>query len=161
MKRVFITLMLVAGFLGFQSAHAQFSAGAGLAYGTDSGVNGDGAIGIQARAMYQFMENIRGSANFTFFLVDDPVNFSTLNVDGHYLFLNESFLVYALAGLNLAFVSVDLGAFGDASDSELGLNLGGGIQLPITDALGLLGEVKYVIGDADQLVLTVGAIFGF
>ncbi|MCB0620041.1 MAG: hypothetical protein KDC41_15295, partial [Saprospiraceae bacterium] len=88
-------------------------------------------------------------------------NFSTLNVDGHYLFLNESFLVYALAGLNLAFVSVDLGAFGDASDSELGLNLGGGIQLPITDALGLLGEVKYVIGDADQLVLTVGAIFGF
>jgi hypothetical protein len=53
--------------------------------------------------------------------------------------------------------SVDIG-FGTASDSEIGLNIGIGGETRL-DFGSLFGEVKYVLGNWDQLVLTAGLRF--
>lgn len=130
-----------------------FSVGGGLAYGSEVE-----AIGIQGGATYNFTEEIRGTADVIIFFPDN-YDWWELNVNGNYLFYSEEGInVYALAGLNYATVSVDLGQFGNASDSELGLNLGGGAEFGV-DFANVYVELKYVLGNADQLGLSGGLRF--
>lgn len=143
-------LMLVAN---SNAAAQDFSVGGGLAYGTEVE-----AIGIQGGATYAFTEEIRGAADVIIFFPDN-YDWWELNVNGHYLFYaEEGISVYALAGLNYATLSIDLGQFGSASDSELGLNLGGGAEFGV-DFANVYVEVKYVLGNADQLGLSGGLRF--
>ena len=160
MKNVKVFYLVIAFvFAGFmtQTASAQMSVGAGLSYGTEIE-----ELGINIRFNYGFTEKIEGTANVTFWLVgEEGINFTTINLDAHYYFLdNEKFNVYGIGGLNIARTKIEfLGV--SASDSEYGLNVGAGIDLGLSDALGFFGEVKYVIGDADQLALTAGVKYAF
>jgi hypothetical protein len=61
---------------------------------------------------------------------------------------------YFGGGLNLAHQSV-----GDFDDSELGINLLGGLKFPISTLTGF-AEARIVLSDADQFVLTFGVLFG-
>lgn len=134
-------------------AQNEFKVGAGLAYGSEVE-----SIGIQAGAVYDFTEEISGAADFIIFF---PENYDwwELNVNGHYRFLSEDNIsVYGLAGLNYATLSVDLGQFGSASDSELGLNIGGGAEFGL-DFANLYTELKYVLGNADQFGISAGLRF--
>lgn len=159
MKKLFgiVTLVIGITFALNTGAMAQneFSAGGGLAYGTEVE-----AIGIQGGATYSFTEEIRGAADIIIYFPDN-YDWWELNVNGHYNFFSEDGVsVYALAGLNYATLSVDLGQFGDASDSELGLNLGGGAEFGVEFA-NVYAELKYVLGNADQLGLSAGLRFPF
>lgn len=140
---------------------AQLQVGGGLAYGTEVE-----AIGIQARGVYKFTEEWGAEADFIFYFDEfEDVTFWELNANGNYFFFsNEAIDAYALAGLNIASVgvSIDLGPFGGTvseSNTEVGLNIGGGVQFGITESIKGLGEIKYIIGDFDQLVLAVGVLF--
>ncbi|RMF30583.1 MAG: hypothetical protein D6765_03010 [Bacteroidetes bacterium] len=140
---------------------AQLQVGGGLAFGTEIET-----LGLTAKVNFDITESIEGSGSFTFFLPngDIPNNdftFWEINGDGHYTFTeNESLSIYGLAGINIGHWSFenDFGFPGaNPSDTEFGLNVGGGIRLPFGSITGY-GEIKYTISDFDQLVLNAGVL---
>lgn len=158
--------LLLFGFLALapNRAQAQFVAGGGLAIGTEDVFGG---IGIQANGYYSLPgeQPIRVGGDVTIFFPGDNVDFFTVNLNGHYLFYDEDGLsAYGIAGLNIATLSVDLGIgefFGvddTVSDTEVGLNIGGGVEYDVEFGF-LFGEIKFVVSNADQLVLTGGLRF--
>lgn len=134
-------------------AQNEFSVGGGIAYGTEVE-----AIGVQGGATYSFTEEIRGAADVIIFF-PDGFDWWELNLNGQYQFYSEeSISVYGLAGINYATISVDFPGGGSASDSEAGLNLGGGAEFGL-DFANLYTELKFVLGNADQLALSAGLRF--
>ncbi len=156
--KILSAIALLSVFFSTES-NAQFELGGGLVFGTDVE-----ELGITVDGNYYFDENWSISPNFTIFFAEDPINFFTINVDGRYNFEvgPSPTIVYPLGGLNLAIVSVEDTGFGDDdSDTELGINLGGGVNHFFNSNFGILGELKFVIGDADQIVLTGGVVYRF
>lgn len=66
---------------------------------------------------------------------------------------------YVGAGLNIAHISLDLGILDDQSDTELGVNLLGGVRFPI-GTVSSFGEARLELGGGEQFVLTFGVLFG-
>lgn len=157
MKQTFIYLLCLLFLFFAQRATAQFSAGAGLAYGAELE-----DLGIQVKGLYQINDDWRGAADLIFYFDgEEDINVTEINLNGNYLFGDlESVAPYALAGLNIFRVgtSFDGASF---SVSEVGLNVGGGVNFPISETLIGSAELKYVIGDADQLVIGAGVIYSF
>jgi len=118
---------------------------------------------FQAGATYGFTEEISGAADVIFFFPEN-IDWFEFNANGHYKFLaEEGMSVYGLAGLNYVSISVDIPSFngsggGSVSNSEIGLNLGGGAEFDV-DFANIYGELKYVLSNADQLVLSAGLRF--
>lgn len=146
-------------------AAAEPKLGAGLVYGTEIE-----EVGLQLNGYYgldQVLPGLRVGAEFAYYFVSDPVTFWTIDINGQYRFIEPGpFGAYAIAGLDIARVSVDLdlGAFGgDASSSstEIGLNLGIGAEYAVVPNVELFGEIKYVISDYDQAVIALGARYLF
>lgn len=161
MKNIFLICSLIAF---SQITYAQLSVGGSLAFGSEIE-----NIGISAKGNYLITDTWEGSAGFTFFLPkgSSAANLTlwTVNFDGHYLKnLNDKFSIYPLAGLNISTFSldIDLGPFGNdkARNTEIGLNLGGGVLVNISEKMNGFAEAKYVLSDFDQLVLNVGVLFG-
>lgn len=157
MKQTFIYLPCLFFMFFAQSLSAQFSAGASLVYGADLE-----DLGIQVKGLYQINDTWRGTADLIFYFdgVED-LNVTEINLNANYLFGDmESVAPYALAGLNILRVgtSFDGTSF---SVSEVGINIGGGVNFPISEALVGAAELKYAIGDADQLVIGAGVVFSF
>ncbi|NGP87928.1 outer membrane protein [Fodinibius halophilus] len=157
-------LILGIAFLTNSNTYAQdIKAGGGLAYGTEIE-----SIGIQAGAVMGFSDSFRGAADFIYFFGEEANGVDTswweLNANVHYVFLSEATMtVYGLGGLNYATVETTVSAGGftaSGSASEVGLNLGGGAEFGIGFA-DLYTELKYVLGDADQLGISAGLRFGF
>ncbi|MBK8195699.1 MAG: outer membrane beta-barrel protein [Lewinellaceae bacterium] len=155
-KHILATLILLAA-VQF-TVSAQLVLGPGIGYGTEIEDNG---IAIQARGIYTISGPWRAGADFNYYL-DGIEDYSVwdFNVNGHYLFLEgDGLQAYALAGLNYIKFKVKTGIPGfDGSASDTGLNIGGGIQLPFGGITGL-AEVRYVLGDANQLVLSACILF--
>ena len=157
MKKYLLLPILALAFFTSTQSFAQLSAGAGIAYGTEIE-----EIGVQVRGIYQITDVWRAGGDIIFWLDgEDDISIWELNLNAHYAFLNSgSTILYALAGLNIVTVKVEiLGE--DVSDSETGINLGAGAQIPFTDNLSGFAELRYVLGDADQLVVAGGVILNF
>lgn len=154
-KKIFLTLAFAALFAS--ASFGQLKFGGGLSYGTEAE-----NVGINVRADYSINDKIAIVPGFTYFLPKDDVTFMEFNADCHYSF-NEMF--YGLGGLNythfkaeipsIEFMGVTVGG-GDISDSAMGLNVGAGAKLGSM----FFAEAKYVLSDYDQLVLSVGILFG-
>ncbi|SHF49871.1 hypothetical protein SAMN05443144_109102 [Fodinibius roseus] len=160
MKKIILTSCLLFGLaLAFNTtSYAQESSdvkiGGGIAYGTEAE-----AIGVQIGAKYAFTPEISGAADFTYFF-PDVIDWWEINANGHYHFYaEEGTRVYGLAGLNYATLSYDMGSLGSASDSEVGLNIGGGAEFAM-DFADIYTELKYVLGSTDQLGISAGLRFG-
>ncbi len=164
MKKILIitTLVMTSIFFGSQDILAQGQGtvrlGGGLAYGTEIE-----SIGIQVRGDYAITDNILLAPDIIYFFPDSDfgidVNWFEINLNGNYLFQtnNPDVVPYALAGFNIAIVSVDFGGitgFSDANDTEVGFNLGGGADF-LVGAVIVFGELRYALGN-DQLVLAGG-----
>lgn len=154
MKQTLFLCSFLCLFLTSQKVSAQFSAGAGVAYGADLE-----DLGLQVKAIYQIADAWRAGADFIYYFDGiEGVSVSEINLNGHYLFKDdEQFQAYALAGFN--FLSVNVDGFGGTSES--GLNIGSGIGFPFSDTLTGVGEVKYTLGDASQVVVGAGVVFNF
>mgnify|MGYP003881448753 CR=1 FL=1 len=144
---------------------AQINVGGGIAFGSEIE-----NLGFTAKGTYSINEQWEGAASFTYFI---PKSFGTidwtlwaLNLDGHYLKnVNEKFTIYPLAGLsiggftfdnNFSFGGVD---GGKTTTTEVGINLGGGAYLGISEKMKGYAEIKYIVGGFDQLVLNAGVLF--
>lgn len=153
-RRIATTLAVTAGIaltLGAGSADAQVYVGpqVSLASETDLGVGGRLLANIED-ANLEFV----GSADLYF--PDGPTDYWELNGNLFYHFhLPEtpSVLPYLGGGLNVANIS------NGATDTETGLNLGGGLRFPLDDVSPYV-EARTVVGDADQSVLTIGLLLG-
>jgi opacity protein-like surface antigen len=66
---------------------------------------------------------------------------------------------YVGAGLNIAHVSFDVGPTGDVSDTDVGLNLLGGLRFNL-GTLGAFTEGRFELGGGEQFVLTFGVMVG-
>ena len=163
------TLLLIASPAAAQNP-VSFGAQLSLADDTDFGIGARALIGT---------ENIVGSSRFVpsfdwFFPDDGPgADFSywEINLNGHYVLAvapEAPVDFYVGGGLNIARVSVDydpdeapfgLGDRNDFDDTDIGLNLLGGIDFGSGSSLGGFGELRIELGGGEQFVLTGGIVF--
>ncbi len=146
--------VLILAFGIHSTATAQISVGGGLGYG-----EGVEEFGLKIDGVYTINEDFRAGADIIYFFAETDVTFWELNMNGNYLFVNNDGLIaYALAGINYAKQSVDIDGFGSYSNSEVGLNLGAGLEYELGFAK-LAPEIKYALSSLDQVVISAGLRF--
>lgn len=156
--RYTLTICLLTFFAFTAQAQLQFGGGAAT-------VANFNQFGVQARAQYQITENIRAAADFTYLFADFGSAWE-LNPNVHYIFKDDGAgqQFYGLAGLGVYNYSFDLGFggilgdLGKTSVTDIGLNVGGGVNIPIGGMTGY-AEAKYSIGGS-ELGIAVGVLFG-
>ncbi len=122
------------------------------AQGYGAGVTLGYGLGVQGRYEHQITEKIVGAGAFTYFF-NTGFNAWTIDLDGHYLLINENQLqVYPMAGLQFFNTGIS-----GINASAIGLNVGGGAEYALND-LRLFGELKLGIGGFG-LLLTGGILF--
>ena len=160
MRTILRNSLLLAFFaLASLTAQAQFSFGGGAVLGLNAN-----EFGVQARGQYDINETWRGAADFTLYFPEVGTAWE-FNPNAHYVFLNdETKTVYGLAGLGiyhygLGSDDLGLGSLGiRTSFTDVGLNVGGGINLPLGPVTGY-AEAKYGIGGS-EFGVSVGVLFG-
>ncbi len=146
MKKYLKVLLLVAFVsLAALESQAQARLGGALSYGSEIDAGGlmiDGEF---------FLNNKLAISPDLLFYFDGGV--WEVNGNANFIFAgNKAISVYGVAGLNLT--SFDGG-------SELGLNAGLGSNFDVGGRTKLFSEIKYIIGDLDQAVLSLGLKFPF
>lgn len=140
--------------LGSQQADAQFSAGAGMTFGSSIE-----QVGIQGDLHYQLANQpaFRFGAAFVYYFPKNDHNFYEVNVNGAYIFYEEFMLKsYLYTGLNYARSHVPmLGSGSSATDSAFGVNAGIGAEYDFGPLFGF-GDLKYVFSEYNQAVFTIG-----
>lgn len=143
-----LTCMLAAS-----SLHAQAQFGVAIPFrtdGSDVGVEGRVDIPIGSTPALSITPNL------SFFFVDIGT-FFTIDANVHYAVVRSSGKgnngLYVLGGLDLGVYS-----YSGSTTNKVGLNLGGGYKGDV-GAVDLFGELKFVVGDFDSIVLTGGVYF--
>ena len=166
MKKIILvavaTLVSLAAF-----GQSRFAVGAGASYAFDPEL-----LGITLKGQYNVTEQIRPEASFTYFFEKNNVKSWAFDANFQYLFDLGTVNVYPLAGLSYIHYSIDVPnmpvSYNDeieivggnsTSDGKLGINLGGGVEYPISENLSLGAELKLCLnklyGDS-SLVLGLG-----
>ena len=168
MRRMFLAFAVMVALVAIPSdAFSQVRAGPFAAFHDDA----DFGIGAFVNfAVPEIDENVAFSADFGIFFPDDggydevDVDYWELNANALYRFPIENSVVspWALAGLNIAHgsVGVDLGEFGSASgkDTEIGVNLGGGLTFGTGSMQPFVGA-KIELSGGEGAVLFGGLVF--
>lgn len=159
-----LVLTLITLFSGKSSAQ-NLKVGGGLFYATD--LNN---VGISVNGNYEFSKQLQLAPSFIYFLTKDDVSWKALDVDLHYkLVANRGLDIYAIGGLGLTFVSIDIPSFnflgttaggGTVSDSNFGVNIGAGVSKSL-GSVDLFAEAKYAITSGSYLKIGAGVLFGF
>lgn len=145
-------LMSVAAF----AQQGETAVGVNLNYGMHSDYKN---FGLGAKVQYEFIDNVRAEAAFNYFFKKDNLSQWEVDLNVHYLFPIGGVKIYPLAGLSLLNSKVSYKGF-SSSDSDFGLNLGGGVEFPIAEKLKANAEVKYqIVNDFDRPVISVGVAY--
>ena len=153
MKKFIVLFSMMCVIMG--SAFAQKgiqTAGVHLSYGTEIE-----SFGIGVKYQYNITNNIRLEPSMNYFFEKNGIDMFDINANAHYLFpMASNVRVYPLAGLT--FARWDLGKV----TTRLGVNIGGGAEMDITDDLILNFELKYqTVSDLDQAIFNVGVAYIF
>lgn len=153
MKRVTVTIVLI--FISITTL-AQTKLGIQALYGIET------ELGVGAKALFAISDQINASPNINYYFGNSATGVEqsilSFNADAHYIFKNDDITFYPLAGLNLTRNSVTvLGQ--SVSNSEFGLNLGGGLYYNLSESLTGTLEAKYILGNYDQAVFGAGILF--
>ncbi len=128
--------------------------GGGLSYGIHSDYKN---LGIGVKAQYEILTNFRADAQVDHFFKSDGVSMSDINVNLEYVFNQDSFSFYPLAGL--AFVGHSTNAFGFLEEAKAGVNVGAGIELPFSDKFKAFFDAKYqIVSDWGRFIPTIGVM---
>jgi len=149
MKKSLAILAFLTCMIAYQDSTAQ-KIGFFLGYGTEVeelGIGLNGEFGVSERVSIQ--------PSFVYWFPEEPFTWWEFNANVNYYFTTEGTAdFYGLAGINLFKYNVDID--GVDGESEVGLNLGAGANFDIGKSWAPFTEVKFVIGDADQLGLFFG-----
>lgn len=182
MRTLVKSFFVLVFFLVVAQTQAQISVGGGIWYGSD--IN---SIGISANGKYAFNEKLSAAPSFTYFLEKDYVKWSALDFDANYNFAEiENFgTLYGIAGVGLTFWKVDfgdtfdMGDYGDMGDydmgdydmgdygislessgSDIGVNLGIGLNIAASEKLAIAPELKYTITNGGYFRIGAKILFG-
>ena len=165
------------------TGNAQFTKiGGGLTYGTGfhfnnetSGFEADlhrsPSAGIFLTGIYELNLPIQIAPSFTYLLprtnkntqpygTDTRVSAMMFDLNGHYVLNSlDRFEFYGLAGLNITFAKLKrLETSTSGTDNALGLNIGAGTYIKVTEQLDLFAEAKYIFSKYDQFMLKAGVL---
>lgn len=152
MKKL-LSAFAAAAFLavGASGVSAQVQVGPTLAFSSD-----DIEFGIGATVSAQAPSLGEGIGFLGEFLVYFPDGFDFFEINGNVTYAfpleNSTVLPFALGGLNVTRFSFDTGGLGDASSTDIGLNLGGGITFDMGSFRPSAGA-RFAIGDLDRIVV--------
>jgi hypothetical protein len=167
MRKILLTLGAIGALVSLPgAASAQAYVGPYVAFHDDADFGVGGFVGIPVTEIH---EDLAFWGDFGYFFPDSghedrDVDYWELNANATFRFPLETpaFTPWVLAGLNLANGSVghDLGESGNSSDSdtEIGLNLGGGLNFmggPVQPFVG----VKFELGGGDGAMIFAGVSF--
>ena len=134
--------------------------------------NRSSTIAVSFKGIYKISEPFQISPSFGFFLPHatseqsskQTVSSMMFDINGNFI-LNPSGSIefYGLAGIDILFTSDKYSSGGSPSNKEtdnaLGLNLGIGTCLKISEKLGIYGEAKYIFNDNyNQFIINAGAL---
>jgi len=177
MKKFYSFVLLLV--LVYPSINAQFTkAGGVLAYGSGFYFNDEkysdyrsGHIAVSFKGIYEITLPIHISPSFTVFYpnITKAENYRSsifsmmFDVNGHYVFNSlDRFEFYGLAGLNIILAREKSKSPGFATfkqnDNALGLNVGAGTYIKISDQFDAYVEAKYIISRYDQFMLNAGVL---
>jgi opacity protein-like surface antigen len=169
MKRLTLILAMTALVLSAKAQEATSSkirAGAGLVYATD--INN---LGINLKGIYTFTPEWEGAFGFTHILKKDYVSYNVIDLDAQYIFSQSSDEVsfFAIGGLAINMWKVDypdewgFGGFGggSASGSDIGLNLGAGMNYHLSSNLRLVPEVRFTLVEGSYARIGATAQYAF
>lgn len=115
MKKQLLLFVVCMGFSALSFGQTKF--GAGATYWND--------LGVQARASLNLVDNIGIIPSFSYYFADGG---TVISVDGNATYniaeIGDGMPIYGLAGLNWTRLSS-----GGFSDSDIGLNVGAGVQI--------------------------------
>lgn len=142
-----------------RNTEAQVQVGPTVAFHNDFDLGVGGTLDVQMPALGDrigFMAD-----GLVFFPGEDNVNYLEVNGNLTYAFPleNESLRPFALLGLNVARVSVDVpGGTDTAAETEIGLNLGGGIGFDLGALRPTVGA-RLEVGGGEGFVLFLSLPF--
>lgn len=157
-RRNLLTLILLIFSVTLSVNAQEIRLGGGLIYGTVAK-----NIGLNFRGDVNFNKQWTITPNFSWFF-NKKSNLITrkwnaLNIDGHYNFeVDPTWYIYPILGVNLATVSEKVNNI-TFSNADVGINLGFGSEFYFDRRFSGFGEIKYVISDADQLVIVFGVLY--
>jgi outer membrane immunogenic protein len=150
MKKLGVVLAFMVCMMAAVDSSAQ-KIGVMLGYGTEVE-----ELGIGVNGEFNINDKVSISPSFIYWFPKDPISWWEFNANANYYFTTAgSADFYGLAGINLFGYNVE----GGDGESEVGLNLGAGVNFNIGKNWEPFTELKFVIGDADQLGLFFGAKF--
>lgn len=149
-KLILISGLLFTGLLAAQAQDAG-SVRVNLDFAFDTDIE---ELGLNFGGEYFITEKITAAPNYTIFFVDGPVDFSALNIDGRYYFLDSPVQVYGVFGFALRFIDV-----GIADDSDGGLNFGAGVFVPLGGRFSIHSQLKYTTPYDGALVFQGGIAY--
>lgn len=159
MRWIAVTATVILALLPAAPAAAQVSFGPQLSLGTDSD------FGLGARLVFPLRTEalgIDGVIDGNYFFAGDEVD-SWLDANFNVrlpLPLAEAFDTRIGAGLNATFISLEgTGSPSSETNTDLGLNVLGAVDFP-RGRMTPFGELRVIIGGAEQVVLTGGFTFG-
>lgn len=155
MKKFFILICMTLISASSFAQKGKMDVGLHANYMLDSPNN----IGVGANIGYELIDNLRGVAEFNYFFKKDYVSYWNLEANVEYLFrlADNKLIIYPLAGLDFLGASVE----GGGSSSKLGLNLGAGIEFPLSDKLALKAEYNYKTQGDGWSLLKLGVVIPF
>lgn len=125
----------------------------------------DGGIGFGAHAnLGEIIQNLVLYPSFEYFAKEESgvdISFISINADARYYVPTQGTIDPFLGGgVALHFSKFDPpGDLFDADETDFGLNLIGGIDIPVSDNLVATAKAKYVISDSNALKITGGLTF--
>lgn len=151
-------LLMIACMMLFSTAmfaeKGDLFVGGGFSYGLGDYKN----FGIGAKGQYEIFEKFRADAMVDYFFRKDDVSFFDINLNAQYLFGEDNFRYYPLAGF--CFLGYSENAVGFPSEFKFGYNLGGGAEYNFSDKFKVFGEVKYqIVSGWGRFIPSIGVLF--
>jgi len=152
-----VTLLLIA------SPALAIDIGPQLVWGDDTDIG----IGVRVELPTpELMTGTRIQGDFNWYFPDDGngVDVTFWEIDANWLYqigpvpAADQPDYYLGGGLNLAHAAVDVSGGGDSSETDLGVNILGGIRIPL-GSVHALGELRVTIGGSEQYTLGIGVLF--
>ena len=158
MKKLFFVISMMLMSVATFAQQGTCVAGAHASFLLENNKN----IGIGALVGYEVIDNLRGVAEFDYYLKKDYVSGWEVDVNAEYLFklADGKFTIYPLVGVNLFGQKVEfMGA--SESDSKLGMNIGGGVEFKLLPSLALKCEYNYKTQYDGASFLKAGVVIPF
>lgn len=176
MKKLTVIFLLIISLL--PALNAQFTKiGGGLAlsngfpfHNMPWDANKSGMIAVSFKGIYEINVPFHISPSLTVFyphITKDQMTKTTVSslmfdINGHYVFNSlDKFEFYGLAGLDILYArkkETSSSLTVTESDNALGINIGAGSYMKITEQFDIYGEAKYVFSKYDYFMLNVGVL---